>query len=202
MTRFYDVSHGKVLQFERLLVDEANMTAEELDAVLREPKLARGMVGWLREQLAPSAPDSTISDPFRLTIDYTQSLEQLILAGHYNQVHSDIATRNFPTHGEGRVKLKVVLVQFDRSISSDEVLIQLERLDLRPCTIAELGAFGVANPELQRQFPIVAMGSVWTDRHENRYIGYIWTDTGQRKFDLYWFIHSWRSDCRFLAVRK
>lgn len=56
MTRFYDVGHGKVLQFERLLVDEANMTAEELEAVLREPKLAHGMLGWLREQLTPPVP--------------------------------------------------------------------------------------------------------------------------------------------------
>lgn len=56
MTRFYDAGHGKVLQFERLLVDEANMTAEEMEAVLREPKLAHGMLGWLREQLNPPVP--------------------------------------------------------------------------------------------------------------------------------------------------
>lgn len=63
MTRFYDAGHGKVLQFERLLVDEANMTAEELEAVLRQPKLAHGMLGWLREQLNPPAPQPVYTAP-------------------------------------------------------------------------------------------------------------------------------------------
>jgi len=59
MTRFYDVNHGKVLQFERLLVDEANMTAEELEAVLCDPKLAHVMLSALREQLNPPPAAAT-----------------------------------------------------------------------------------------------------------------------------------------------
>jgi hypothetical protein len=56
MTRLHDVTVGKFDQFKRVLA-EADLDGELVDAVLRQPKLADGMVGWLREQLNPPAPD-------------------------------------------------------------------------------------------------------------------------------------------------
>lgn len=56
MTRLHDVTVGKFDQFKRVLA-EADLDGELVDAVLRQPKLADGMVVWLREQLNPPAPD-------------------------------------------------------------------------------------------------------------------------------------------------
>ena len=55
MTRFYDLTVGKAAEFERLLVNQGNLTAEDVEAVLAEPALAAGMVNWLHEQLVHSA---------------------------------------------------------------------------------------------------------------------------------------------------
>jgi hypothetical protein len=56
MTRLYDVTVGKFDQFKRVLA-EADLDGELVDAVLKQPQLADGMVGWLREQLAPPLPE-------------------------------------------------------------------------------------------------------------------------------------------------
>lgn len=53
MTRLYDTTIGQFDQFKRLLAETGNLTAEDVDAVLKQPKLAKGMVDWLREQLNP-----------------------------------------------------------------------------------------------------------------------------------------------------
>lgn len=60
MTRLHDVTVGKFDQFKRVLA-EADLDGELVDAVLRQPKLADGMVGWLREQLAPPLPELFVS---------------------------------------------------------------------------------------------------------------------------------------------
>jgi hypothetical protein len=56
MTRLHDVTVGKFDQFKRVLA-EADLDGELVDAVLKQPQLAGGMVGWLREQLNPPSPD-------------------------------------------------------------------------------------------------------------------------------------------------
>ncbi len=56
MTRLHDVTIGKFDQFKRVLA-EADFDGELVDAVLKQPRLAGGMVGWLREQLNPPVPD-------------------------------------------------------------------------------------------------------------------------------------------------
>jgi len=53
MTRLYDIPHGQILQFERLLVDRGDLKGEEVEAILRQPELVDAMVTALREQLAP-----------------------------------------------------------------------------------------------------------------------------------------------------
>jgi hypothetical protein len=57
MTRLHDVTVGKFDQFKRNLA-EAGLDSELVDAVLRRPKLADGMVSWLRQHLnSPAFPD-------------------------------------------------------------------------------------------------------------------------------------------------
>jgi hypothetical protein len=60
----------------------------------------------------------------------------------------------------------------------------------------------VAHPELQRQFPIVALGSVWVNPVGGAYSPYLssWFDT--RELDLFLHDFDWADSCRFLAVGK
>jgi hypothetical protein len=74
--------------------------------------------------------------------------------------------------------------------------------NLRPVTLPELIAFSIAYPNLQRQFPIVAFGSVWQDRDSGRSVPYLWVGYDCRYLSLYWRAVGWDDGYRFLAVRK
>jgi hypothetical protein len=138
---------------------------------------------------------------FSLTVDYSLTLMQMIDAGRYDWINSDITSKRFPVQGQGKQELTAELVHFDRSISSDDAVAELDRRGLRPATITELLAFGVAYPEEQRKFPIVALGSV-TEVFGRRFVPYLYRDGAGRDLYLDWLDGGWAGGCRFLAVRN
>lgn len=148
----------------------------------------------------PQVPEPNISQAYPLHIDSSSSLEQMVAAGSYDYVNPDITQENFPL--EGKSDVEAVLVHFDRSIESEQVLSELERLGLSPASMAELAVFGATNPELQPQFPIVALGSAWTRPNGRRLVGCLGSISDDRGLYLGWFDDGWDPGCRFLAVRK
>jgi undecaprenyl-diphosphatase len=52
------------------------------------------------------------------------------------------------------------LFHFNRDISSEDAIAEMDKDGFRPATLAELLALGEAQPELQKQFPIIALSSV------------------------------------------
>lgn len=156
---------------------------------------------FLRGDLVVTGAENIVSYP--ITIDYEQSLEEMVKAGAYDWKNSDITSEHFLIDGNGVVERTTDLVHFNRSISTDDALAELDKQGFRPATIEELLAFGSTNPEIQRQFPIIALGSVWTSRHGSRFVTYLDRDGSRRRLGLYWFVDDdWYDDCRFLAVRK
>lgn len=138
----------------------------------------------------------------KLTVNYDQSLAEMIAAGKYDWVNGDITQKNFPVKGKGQVELPLELVHFGRLVGSDEVLAECERRGLRAATLPELLALGAAYPDPQRQFPIVALGSSWRDRVGDRFVPLLAVDGRGRGLRLRWFEGEWRDYDRFLAVRK
>lgn len=156
----------------------------------------------LRTALLP--PVQSIGPIYSVTINYDLSFPGMITAGHYDWVNSDITEKHFPVKGEGTTKeVTIELVHFNRAMgSSDEVIRELDKRGLRPATIEELLAFGAKYPELQRQFPIVALGSIWR-RLGRRYVPCLWGNSSERNLSLpFWFGYRWSDYCRFLALRK
>lgn len=137
----------------------------------------------------------------RITVDYSLSLEQMIALGQYDSKNDDITAERFPVKGEGKKEVVVELVKYEENMSSDEVLADLDSKGLRPATHEELLAFGTAFPELQRKFPIVALGSV-AEVYGLRYVLYLDGDDSRRRLGLGWFDDVWYAGYRFLAVRK
>lgn len=137
-----------------------------------------------------------------VTVDYAMTLPQMIAAGKYDWVNSDITQKNFPIEPSGAVEVPLELVDFGRSVGSDEVLAEFDRRGLRAATLPELLALGAAYPDLQRQFPIVALGSVWQDRDGDRLVPVLGVDDDGRDLGLDWFEREWHDDYRFFAVRK
>lgn len=152
----------------------------------------------LRTALLPDA-QNIITYP--VTVNYDLSLAGMIKAGWYDWVNSDITEKYFSMNSTGTKEVVTRLVHFNQYLSSDDVLRELDKRGLRPATIAELLAFGAKYPELQRQFPIVALGSIW--QHLGlRFVPYLYGRGSERRLSLDWFEYGWYDGYRFLAVRK
>lgn len=139
---------------------------------------------------------------FKATVDRTRTLPEMISAGKYDWVNSDITADHFPAVGDGKMESELVLFHFDRRISSDDAIAKIERADYEPGDIADLLALGESQPELQRQFPIVALKSFWQNPNGYRMVPYLGGYGTERHLRLHCFGGAWGGHDRFLARRK
>jgi len=141
---------------------------------------------------------------FKVTVDYTQTLKQMISAGKYDWASNDITTEHFPIQGKSQQEKDIIIFHFNRTITSDDAIAEMDKAGFRPATIEELLALGAAQPELQEQFPIVAFGSVWRHSDGNRSVSYLlWNgNSAERGLGLGCFESDWGGHCHFAAVRK
>ena len=75
-------------------------------------------------------------------------------------------------------------------------------MGLRPANLPELLAFGAKYPKKQREFPIVALGSVWRYWCGSRSVACLWSVGSLRFLFLYWLEFGGDAIYRFAAVRK
>jgi len=139
---------------------------------------------------------------YRVVVDYGQTLQQMIANGRYDCANSDINADNFPISGNGKENVVIELVHFGQDMGSEAVLKEFEARGLRAATLPKLLAFGVTYPEKQREFPIVALGSVWQSRSGCRYVPYLRRRSDERRLSLCWVGGRWFGSCRFAVVRK
>jgi len=154
----------------------------------------------LREALMPDGKPA--GNTYPLSVDYGRTVEDGVKAGRYDWVNSDITSRNFPTQRKGTAEVAVVLINFNRYVSTDEALRELDRMGYRPAELHELLALGEKYPEVQLNFPIVALGSVWHGRLGCRFVPYLGRVGSKRTLSLGWVGDGWSEVCRFAAVRK
>ena len=187
---------GKAFQIFKTIVDallKAGGSDEDLGRVLSDQGLADGIA-----QVIISKSRQT----FRVAVDYTQTLKQMISAGKYDWVNGDITQDHFPIKGNGKKEEEVVLFHFDKVMTSEQAITEMDKTGFRPATIEELLALGAQQPELQKQFPIVALGSVWRRPSGSRDVPCLSWIGRQRRLDLDWFEGAWDGGCRFAAVCK
>ena len=139
---------------------------------------------------------------YSATVDYGKSVEEMVVAGNYDWKNDDINSKNFSVKGEGVVNVNLELVHLDKGVSSEDALTYLEENGMRPPTIEELLVFGSSYPEIQREFPVICLGSSWVDPDGSRRVPDLRRSGSERDLDLGWFGHGWVECCRFLAVRK
>jgi hypothetical protein len=141
-----------------------------------------------------------------ITVDYTKSLEEMIAAGRYDWVNRDITPSRFPIVGTGVAEFETKVFHFDRYISSEDAVTAIKADDTQnpweqPAKIEALLAYGAKNPDEQRQYPIIGLGSVARVRSGRRVPGLGLIDA-ERDLGLGWWGSDWRAHHRFLAVRK
>ena len=139
---------------------------------------------------------------FSVLVNYGRSVADLIAAGNYDWKDRDVNDRNFPTVRSGEARVDIILVHFNCYISTKDVLAELDKQGLRPAELPELLVFGATYPDLQRQFPIVALGSVWRGLDGFRCVPCLSGGDSERGLSLFWIGRDWVALCRFAAVRK
>lgn len=193
------VSQISVHQEHELLIklEAAGLTRQLAQKVIesRGNALAKDIVALIRGP-QPDYPSYTV------TVDYSQTVEQLVRAGRYDWANNSITSRNFPSRERDQARLDIFLVSFDRNISSEDAIKAMEEQGLRPATLKELLALGAAHPNLQRENPIVALGLTWRYPHGHLGVPCLSGGGSGRFLNLSWFEGDWLPYWRFAAVRK
>ena len=158
------------------------------------------------QSILGEAVEQSAANIFPVIVDYSRTLSEMISAGKYGWVNSDITDQHFPlpkipTGLPTKLELNLELVHFNRFISSNDAIAELKKRGMRPATLPELLAFGEQYPEEQRKYSIVALGSVWQD-WGGRIVPCLWFDAVGRGLGLSWFEGGWGDGYRFLAVRE
>ncbi len=139
---------------------------------------------------------------FTVTVNYDLNVEDAVKAGKYNWTNSDVTSKNFPSKRKGAAELEIILVHFNRDMGSDDVLRELDKQGLRPAELPEGLVFGGKYPDIQREFPVIILGSVWRYPIGSRYCACLSRHGSKRNLDLLWLVYRWNGHCRFAAVRK
>ena len=124
-----------------------------------------------------------------------KTLQQLIKEKKLGYVNSDVTDENFPF-----VERKVgeyKLFHFDRFISSEDAIAEMEKEGYLPANAHELLLWKDWN---EKDF-VVALGSV-AEVDGHRGVPYLSRSGSMRFLDLIWFGGDWSSGYRFLAVRN
>jgi hypothetical protein len=144
-----------------------------------------------------------------VTVDYDCSLEEMINAGKYDWVSDDITQEHFSHYQQqGIVEITLELIHFNRELSSIAVDRQFKELGFRSAILQELLSLGKNYPEIQRKFPIAALGSMWAIQDHRpsvpsrSSVPYLSGNGKSRGFGLSWDERVWYQDFRFLGVRK
>ena len=135
----------------------------------------------------------------KLVVNYKRTIADSVKAGNYDWKNADITDENFPSTENGEREVEMALFHFNKQISSPNAIAEMEKAGYRSATMKELLAFGEKNPELQRQFPIVALGSV-VRLFDRRHVGYLHGHGSRRYLHLGYFGNVWDDYSRFLAV--
>jgi len=185
------MSSNAYKQVANVILDKAcNLSESEREAL-------KGLLdGFSSDQLQISFPS------YSITVNYDLSVEQLIQASMFSWFNDSVVSRHFPSSEKGVAEILVFLVNFNRDISSKDVIRELDRQGFRPATLKELLALSIAHPDLQRNNCIVAFGSIWCDSGGGVFVPYLYGGESGRDLNLGGWSGVWYSHWQFAAVRR
>lgn len=183
----------------------------------------------LGEALRPNR--KPIIKTYPLTVDYGRSVEDWRKAPHYYFSNSEINSRNFPAKRQGITQIVVELIHpheifplnwYKDYVSTNEVLRELDRTGYRatyylifievlrefnkrtgyrPIDLYELFALGEKYPKLPREFPVVALDSVWHNPGGYYVVPYLGWNGLNRSLRLVSIEGNWHESYRFAVCK-
>lgn len=150
-----------------------------------------------------------LSDIRPVTVDYgspqsdeerAQLFTAMIAACGFDYVNPNITVANFPLSGTVQVEEEIIVLHFNRDIGSEAVIAEMAKLGLEPARLEHACAFGKKYPDVQREYPIVFLGSsCLVDGH--RHVPCLYGYDSLRRLYLHCFDYGWHGLYRFAAVR-
>ncbi len=181
----------------------ASLTAGQLNALVKKvggPEIVLQILRGALEVVTKVV--SYIVAVFTVMVDETVSVEDAVKTGKFDCSNDNITSVNFPkpTNGQ-KLDKEVVFFHFNKSMSSESVIAEMDKAGYKPANIWELIGLAVKEPDLQRKFQIIALGSVRKLDGYNR-VPYLCGDSSERDLLLEYFDRGWLDCYRFLAVSK
>jgi hypothetical protein len=128
-------------------------------------------------------------------------LQRLIDSGKYDWIHHRITDKTFPIPENPVFGHYPKVYHFNRDISSEDVIKEMDKEGYRPAMTWDLLDYGAKNPKEQRNYPIVGLGSV-AESEDGRALLCLSRCLAGRSLDVFWSAGNWTARYRFLAVRK
>jgi hypothetical protein len=114
-----------------------------------------------------------------------------------------VTSENFPAWRRAGSRVReIVLLRFDRNVTSEEAIAEAARHGLEPPTYEDALHFGVEHPEVQREGPVVFLHDPWVGFFGRRDVLCLWSNAGRRELGLEGFDGSWSPHHRFAFARR
>ena len=101
-----------------------------------------------------------------ITVDYGLTIEEMIRAGSYHRVETNINAANFTVQGSGVEHCTAVLLDLERYITTRKAETEIVHRGLRPARLEELLAFGATYQDQHA----IALGSSWVGPGRQRQV--------------------------------
>ena len=147
-----------------------------------------------------------INTEFALVVDYSKTIEQIIADGKYCYADHRMTSEFFPIPPEmigKKIEVSAKVFNFGR-IGLNDSISELDKAGYRPATLMELLALGLLFLKPQKQFSILALGSIGFFLYTRRFVPRLDFDGfSKRRLQLQWLDDgSYRAYDRYLGIRK
>ena len=152
-----------------------------------------------------SSVDKNCYETYTVTTGIYKSLGEAISAGNYDRCNPNITCEYFSLNGRSRQSdVEITLVYRNKVEWSKELLEEfVESEKYRNIRTEEILALGAQYPELQREIPIIALGTVvQIDGECYQSVLALDGHVDERVLSLVYFGGAWSRLCRFAFVRK
>ncbi|MDP3999742.1 MAG: hypothetical protein Q8P76_04120 [bacterium] len=123
-----------------------------------------GLQFILNGQVKPGIyQDEDSGNMFTIRVNHDLSLKEMIKLGEYQKISlnlSELAVRALTQGYSGEEEVRIQLFHFGRTMTSAQVLEELQKSGCRPATMVELLAIGAQHPLRQKQYRIATIDTL------------------------------------------
>jgi hypothetical protein len=150
---------------------------------------------------------SSEAETYYFDVDYSKNIKEMISQGNYDWQNDDINNFSFKkTENTNKiVKVAAKVLPFKGKV--DEETKNMESKGFHPATAFELLAFGATHSEVQRKFPIMALGTISKMLYSNSICLCLYNcdskrKPGQRGLGVHYYVFGPREEnCHLLGIK-